>query len=121
MLDSEAGLTSLDRLTRSAAMAVSRRTMLKGGLSGVGAVLGLGLFNWKLVEANCGTCNTCYGPCTKGTSTIQSCCSPNGYYCYFYQCLGCGCAQAKFQICDCNNYTDSCPACCFLCFFGCPC
>lgn len=121
MIDSESGLTALDRLTRTAAVAVSRRTILKGGLGGIGAALGLQFFNLRPVEAQeCGNCNTCYGRCTTGTSSTY-CCSPNGLYCYYDSCVGCWCHQARLQVCDCNNWGASCPGCCFLCLFGCPC
>lgn len=84
MGDDKLRLTSLDRLTRVTAIAISRRNFLKRALSVGATIVGASLLEAKPAFAD--HCNYCQAPCAC-TSTVNSCCSPNGLYCYYKSCV----------------------------------
>jgi len=114
--------TAIDRLTRWAAGAVSRRTFMKRTAVLGAAVLSIQLFE-VLPAAAASGCNACWGPCAiaPGSSENSYCCSQNGQVCSTS--LICTYSsdwwtngthfQARTQICDDGSRSFDCPTGCY--------
>jgi hypothetical protein len=119
----------LDHLTERMAARVSRRALLKGALAtSIATTLGIGLLEPLPVLAVCSgsSGNTCNGPCGYCSSHIQSCCSPNGVYCYQLTCTcnggcNCSCFYAQITVCNDGSYASNCPCDCLFCIPNCGC
>lgn len=89
----------IDRATRAAGIALSRRSLFKGTLAGVGGLAGFGLLQPLNVVEACGGCHYCVSGCvcdyecmtcySAGTFTGLRCCS-----------IGGSCNKVKDYICD---------------------
>lgn len=111
---SSAGLGELDWLTRWAALAISRRTLLKGTAGSAAMAIGLGWFSPRVAAAD--NCHTCNGPCGLCKASVGCCTSPNRQYtwcnvtchCILCQWDSCLCLFAWLTVCDSGAYAAGC-------------
>lgn len=84
--DQNSELTSIDRMTKSIAISLSRRHFLKTLLAS-GTILGMSTFDIKSTEAFIGPeCRTCKGGC--GCDSDVRCCQPeDATICYYKRCI----------------------------------
>jgi len=97
-------LRSFDGLTKSIALSLTRRGFIRSAIVGLGATLGMAIFNVGPVSAQV-SCNFCDGPCSWCSSYTGVCCSPNGQYCYACTatcqiCYTCGKFKAREAVCN---------------------
>ena len=114
-------LADLDRLTRWAAVGISRRTVLRG-VVGAAAAWAAGGWLEPLVATADNCNNSCNGLCSSCFSYWDGCCySPNnshaicGNYCTCSDCSngGCGCFYAWINVCDSGAYSYGCSMWCW--------
>lgn len=118
---------TVDRITRAAALGISRRRFIHGAVAATAAV-GLGSLLEPL-PVSASFCNACFGPCANYQSCTGYCCSPSGQYCWASCCTctqgSCRCTvcdgrgncghyfSAEIQVCDDGSHTYGCSQSCW--------
>src|SRR4051812_1301156 len=101
----------LANVTKSAAIAVSRRRFFKGLVAVTAAVAGFGLL--KPLAAKALNCTVCFGPCASCSSNTGSCC--NNGFCFSGGCScacgTCGCFKARETVCEDGSHSVACISC----------
>lgn len=116
-------LAALDRVTKWAATAMSRRTLLRRATAAGAAALSIRLFQVLPVGASshCVACESVCGDAMGGpacSTENQYCCAPGGQYCSpplicscGGSCTACGRYKSRTVICSDGSRSFSCPAC----------
>ena len=104
----------VDRITKQAAIAISRRNFLAKALVAAASVGALSILG--PLPALAFSCNSCTGLCSSCQSHC-SVCSPSGAYCYYFTCTcppgcwQCGNFLVSGTVCDDGGYSVSCSGC----------
>lgn len=129
MTDTGPTMSDVDRLTRWASTALSRRGALKGAFGAASALIGVGwLAPIVAVADNCNHCNAqcsgCYsatGPCESPSGTFGWCCMscscpggcPSAAPSVAPSLGGCDCFFAYTVVCDSGSYSYGCSPWCW--------
>lgn len=110
--------SELDRLTRWAAVAISRRTILKGTMGAAVAATGIGWFSPLAAAAD--NCTQCNSPCSACGTCTGCCTSPNRQHTWCGNCCTCsacdwtcGCFYAYQNVCDSGSHNWGCSPWCW--------
>jgi hypothetical protein len=114
MMSDEQTLGTLDRLTRRAAMVISRRGALKGALGVIATGIGIRILSPMEAAASC--CQLSFGECVNCHSGVTGC-SCDGSHCVIQNCDCGSCGNcgdnfyAAVQVCDDGSYSAWCTSC----------